>query len=66
MPLRQMYMVLAARLRNLDIWRIGVGDGITHLAGVDLLAAEGIFVGTHVGGVGAIPVVLVVVVVGRG
>lgn len=32
----------------------------THLARVDLLAAEGIFVGTHVGGVGAVPVVLVV------
>jgi hypothetical protein len=37
-----------------------VGEGFTHLAGVDLLAAEGIFVGTHVGGVGAVPVVLVV------
>jgi hypothetical protein len=36
------------------------GDGKTHLARVDLLAAEGIFVGTHVGGVGAVPVVLVV------
>ena len=31
----------------------------THLARVDLLAAEGIVVGTHVGGVGAVPVVLV-------
>jgi hypothetical protein len=37
-----------------------VGDGKTHLAGVDLLTAEGVVVGTHVGGVGAIPVVLVV------
>lgn len=46
--------------------RVRVGDGTTHLSGVDLLAAEGIFVGTHVGGVLAIPVVLVVgVVVGR-
>lgn len=32
----------------------------THLARVDLLTAEGIVVGTHVGGVGAIPVLLVV------
>lgn len=38
----------------------GEGEqGTTHLAGVDLLAAEGIFVGTHVGGGGAVPVVLV-------
>jgi hypothetical protein len=37
-----------------------MGDGRTHLSGVDLLTAEGIVVGTHVGGVGAIPVVLVV------
>jgi hypothetical protein len=29
------------------------GDGKTHLARVDLLAAEGVFVGTHVGGVGS-------------
>ena len=33
-------------------WR----DGGTHLARVDLLAAEGIVVGTHVGGFGVIPV----------
>jgi hypothetical protein len=31
-------------------------DGGTHLARVDLLAAEGVVVGTHVGGVGVIPV----------
>jgi hypothetical protein len=37
-----------------------VGDGITHLSRVDLLTAEGVVVGTHVGGVGAVPVVLVV------
>jgi hypothetical protein len=36
-----------------------VGDGGTHLARVDLLAAEGVVVGTHVGGVGAVPGVLV-------
>jgi hypothetical protein len=36
-----------------------VGRGTTHLARVDLLAAEAIFVGTHVGGVGAVPGVLV-------
>lgn len=53
-------MVLVARARNIDIWRAGVGDGKTHLAGVDLLAAEAVVVGTHVGGVGAVPVVLVV------
>lgn len=35
-------------------------DGGTHLARVDLLTAEGVVVGTHVGGVGAIPVLLVV------
>lgn len=29
---------------------------VTHLARVDLLTAEGIVVGTHVGGVGVIPV----------
>jgi hypothetical protein len=34
-------------------WR----GNITHLARVDLLTAEGIVVGTHVGGVGVIPVV---------
>jgi hypothetical protein len=33
-------------------WR----DGGTHLARVDLLTAEGVVVGTHVGGVGVIPV----------
>ena len=39
----------------------GAGNfgGGTHLARVDFLAAEGVFVGTHVGGVGAVPVVLV-------
>jgi hypothetical protein len=42
------------------MWRAAVGHGKTHLAGVDLLAAEGVFVGTHVGGVEAVPVVLVV------
>jgi hypothetical protein len=31
--------------------------GGTHLAGVHLLAGEGIFVGTHVGGGDAVPVV---------
>lgn len=31
--------------------------GTTHLARVDLLAAESIVVGTHVGGVDAVPVV---------
>lgn len=35
------------------------GTAGTHLARVDLLTAEGIVVGTHVGGVGAIPVLLV-------
>jgi hypothetical protein len=40
--------------------RTGARAGGTHLAGVDLLTAEGIVVGTHVDGVGAIPVVLVV------
>jgi len=34
----------------------------THLARVDLLTAEGIVVGTHFGGVGARPCVLVLVV----
>ena len=38
---------------------LGGAGGRTHLARVDLLAAEGIVVGTHVGGVDAIPVVLV-------
>jgi hypothetical protein len=52
--------VLVVRARNIDSWRVGMGDGRTHLSGVDLLTAEGIVVGTHVGGVGAIPVVLVV------
>lgn len=37
----------------------GVKDK-THLARVDFLAAEGIVVGTHVGGVDAVPVLLVV------
>lgn len=36
------------------------GGAGTHLARVDLLTAERIVVGTHVDGVGAIPVVLVV------
>lgn len=49
-----------ARRGDLDMSRARVGDGSTHLARVDLLAAEGIFVGTHVGGVLALPVVLVV------
>jgi hypothetical protein len=34
------------------------GGGRTHLARVDLLAAEGVVVGTHVGGIDAVPVVL--------
>jgi hypothetical protein len=51
---------VVARPRNFDIWRVAVGDGITHLSRVDLLTAEGVVVGTHVGGVGAVPVVLVV------
>lgn len=49
-------------MRNMDMWRRsdqGIGGG-THLARVDLLTAEGVVVGTHVGGVGALPVVLVV------
>lgn len=34
-----------------------VGEGrVTHLARVDLLAAEGVVVGTHVGGGEALPV----------
>ena len=48
-----------------------VGESKTHLARVDLLAAECVFVGTHDGGVGAVPVcfvgggvVVVAVVVG--
>ena len=51
---------VAARWRNVDLWQrrtAGHGSGIvTHLARVDLLTAEGIVVGTHVGGVGVIPV----------
>lgn len=37
---------------NVVTWR----GNITYLARVDLLTAEGIVVGTHVGGVGVIPV----------
>jgi hypothetical protein len=51
---------LVARPWNIDIWRVAVGDGKTHLSGVDLLTAEGVLVGTHVDGVEAVPVVLVV------
>jgi hypothetical protein len=47
------------------MWRV-LGNGQTHLARVDLLAAEGVFVGTHVGGVGSTCCVSRGVVVGRG
>lgn len=40
--------------------RIIVGSGRTYLPGVDLLTAEAVVVGTHVDGVLAVPVVLVV------
>ena len=50
-----------SRWRNVDplaaAASVGTWSGIsTHLARVDLLTAEGIVVGTHVGGVGVIPV----------
>jgi hypothetical protein len=37
---------------NVASWK----DGGTNLAGVDLRTAEGVVVGTHVGGFGVIPV----------
>jgi hypothetical protein len=53
------FQTFGAPLWNSKRWcaavRRGSGDG-THLAGVDLLAAEGIVVGTHVGGGDAVPV----------
>ena len=49
--------VARAEYRHLAAANVGTRSGIiTHLARVDLLTAEGIVVGTHVGGVGVIPV----------
>lgn len=49
--------VARAECRHLAAANVGTRSGIiTHLARVDLLTAEGIVVGTHVGGVGVIPV----------
>jgi hypothetical protein len=48
--------------RDSGVWTSGGANvvtsrgNVTHLARVDLLTAEGIVVGTHVGGVGVIPV----------
>jgi hypothetical protein len=49
-----------AEFRQLAAEVATVGARQTHLARVDLLTAERIVVGTHVGGFGVIPVVLVV------
>lgn len=46
--------VPARARRNVDMGRRDTSEvlGGTHLARVDLLAAEGVVVGTHIGGVG--------------
>lgn len=52
-----LWCVAMAKCRPLAAASVGAWSGIsTHLARVDLLTAEGIVVGTHVGGVGVIPV----------